>query len=90
MSPLDAVWHILNFLAPAVFVGLFTAAGAWLMRMRGAGWRRLATWSVAPAVLVSMAGLVFTGRDGTMLTYAAMVVAAAVGAWFGSGRARRT
>ncbi len=87
MSPLDAIWHVLNFLAPAVFVALFTAAGAKLVfaaTVRQMAWQRLLRWAVLPTVSVAIVGLVVTGRDGAMLTYAAMVAAAALGVWFGS------
>lgn len=84
MNAVDAIWHLLNFLAPAVVVGALSAAGArlvWARELRGRSWLQLLGWAVVPALLVTLAGMVVTGRDGRMSTYAAMVLAAAVGLW---------
>lgn len=84
MNALDAVWHVLNFLAPAAWVGALSAAGAklfWARELRGRSWFHLLAWAAVPALLVSLAALVITGRDGRMSTYGAMVVAAAIGLW---------
>ncbi len=92
VSPLDAIWHIVNFLAPAVVVALFTAVGAKLAfsaSLRAVAWRRLLRWALLPTVAVAIGGLIVTGRDGAMLTYTAMVVAAALGVWFASVLTRR-
>lgn len=84
MGPLDILNHTLNFMAPAAAVALllvlcgrlFGAAGGAAM----AGWRRFAiVFVVGLAVLA--AGLVVLGRDGKMLTYAALVVATATCQW---------
>ena len=85
MSPLDALWHLLNFFAAAVFTGLLTAAMArlvWRRELRQVGWWRLVAWSVGPAMLVSVVALVVTGRDGRMGSLAAMVCACALGLWW--------
>lgn len=84
MSPLDAFWHLLNFFAPAAFIGLFTASAAkliWRHELRNLGWRALLAWAIVPAIAAAVVGLVITGRDGTLLAYAAMVGAAASGLW---------
>lgn len=84
MSALDAFWHLTNFLAPAVFVALFTAFVAGLLfstRARPLRWRRLLIFSVVPTLVVAIVGLLVSGRDGSMLTYATMVGAAATGVW---------
>ena len=94
MGPLDAAWHLLNFLAPALGVGLLSAAGAkWLWRreLGAVPWRRLAGAASGASAVVLVAGLVLTGRDGRMATYAAMVVVCALTLWwkaFGPGRRR--
>src|SRR5690606_7964961 len=70
MGPLDALLHLLNFFAPAVGVGLLSAAVAklvWPRALREVGWRRLALRGCAAAALALVAGLVFFGRDGRML-----------------------
>ena len=92
VSPLDAFWHLLNFLAAAGFTGLLTAVLAklvWRHALRNVGWQRLIAWAVVPAMLASVAGLLLTGRDGKMVSYAGMVLACAVGVWW-VGFARRT
>ena len=50
MGPLDALWHLLNFFAPAAGVALFTTALAklvWRRELAGASWGRLLAWGVA-------------------------------------------
>jgi len=92
MGPLDAVWHLLNFFAPAVGLGALCAAGAklvWRRDLAGASWSRLALWSGGASALVLVAGLVIFGRDGRMATYGGLVVASAAALWwagFGPGR----
>lgn len=93
MGPLDAFWHLSNLLAPAWALGLMAPALAkWLWRRELAtvGWWLLARWTGAAATGALLAGLVLTGRDGRMSTYAAMVLAAAAALWWrGWGRAAR-
>ncbi|WP_088282366.1 hypothetical protein [Ideonella sp. A 288] len=93
MGPLDAAWHLLNFFAPAVGVGLLSAAGAkWLWRreLGAVPWRRLASAASGASAAVLVAGLVLSGRDGRMVVYAAMVLACAAAlAWVGFGPGRR-
>ena len=92
VSSLDAIWHVLNFLAPAGFVGLVTATGAKLVfgrSLRSMAWRRLLLWALVPTALVAIVGLIVTGRDGAMSTYAAMAAASALGAWVGGGLSRQ-
>jgi hypothetical protein len=92
MGPLDAVWHLANLFVPSLALGALTAACAkllWRRDLAGVSWRRLAGPAAAAGALVTLAGLVLTGRDGRMVTYAAMVAACAVALWwqgFGPGR----
>ncbi len=92
MGPIDAFWHISNFLAPAFGMAAI-AAGlgklAWRRTLAGVSWRRLAAWAAGANSLVLIAGLVLQGRDGVMSTYAAMVVASAVALWWAGFGARR-
>lgn len=91
MGPIDGLWHLLNFFAPALFVGSSAAAAAkllWRRELAAVGWRRLATWGSGAGALVLVAGLVGFGRDGKMATYAAMVLATAAALWW-AGFARR-
>ncbi len=93
MDSLDALWHLLNFFAPAVGVGLIASGLAkllWRRDLKNAHWIRLALWSSAGCAAMSIAGLVVFGHDGKMATYAAMVVACAVTLWaVGFGPLRR-
>ncbi len=85
MGPIDAFWHMFNFFAPALGVGIIAAGGAkllWRQELRQRSWRRLALWSSAAGALVLLVGLVAFGRDGRMLSYALMVVAAALALWW--------
>jgi hypothetical protein len=85
LGPIDALWHVLNFLAPAVGVGLITSALAkllWRRELKTARWLRLASWATATCAAVLLAGLVLFGRDGKMATYAAMVVGCALSLWW--------
>lgn len=84
MSPLDAAWHLLNFVAPSACIGLVSATLAkwfWRLSLRGVAWTTLLGWATLPALAAAVVGLVLTGRDGKMLVYGAMVLASAVGLW---------
>ena len=83
MNALDALWHILNFTAPAFAV-------AALLSLRGPFWRSKWHFSgfLRRFVLNTLAGLValtlglwFLGNDGKMLSYGAMVLACASCQW---------
>jgi hypothetical protein len=91
MGPLDALWHLLNFGAPALSVGALTTVLAkllWRRELAGVGWLRLLLWSIGAGVLVLVAGLALFGRDGAMATYGALVVATALALWI-AGFVRR-
>lgn len=84
MGPLDLLLHVINFVAPAVFVAALVALMAHLF-IRRAG--SLRAWFVQTAagfgagVLVLGAGLVLFGLDGKMATYAGLVGACALAQW---------
>ena len=85
MDPLDALWHLLNFIAPALGVGALAAALAkafWRRDLAAVPWRRLALAGGGAALAALIAGLVLTGHDGRMITYAAMLVACALALWW--------
>jgi hypothetical protein len=92
VEALDALWHLLNFIAPAVGLGAIAAAATkllWRRELATVTWRRLAVPAGLAGTAVLLAGLVLLGRDGRMATYGAMVVANAVSLWwrgFGPGR----
>jgi hypothetical protein len=81
MGLFDLMNHLINFAAPAVFVGVFTAVVApWVMprttRRRALLVPALVNSGVGLCVLV--AGLWFFGNDGKMASYVALVLATAV------------
>ena len=85
MGPLDLLWHVLNLLAPAVGLGLMAASVSkllWRQALASVPWRRLALWGVAAPALALLGGLVLSGHDGRMATYAAMVVVCAGALWW--------
>jgi hypothetical protein len=92
LNPVDAFWHIANFLAPAFVVGYLAAGTAkllWRHELAGVGWLRLGAWPSAAMAAVSLLGLVVFEHDGKMATYGAMVGACAAALWwvgFRSGR----
>lgn len=84
MGLLAALNHLLNFVAPAAAVALLLVAGARiLMRKRPSAlsWRAQAAIHFIVGCAVLVAGLVVFGRDGKMLTYAALVLACASSQW---------
>ena len=92
MGPLDALWHLLNLLLPAVGLGTIAAGLSkllWRAALRGVAWRRLALWASGSAGLALVCGLVLSGRDGRMATYAAMVLASAGALWWAGFRRPR-
>ena len=84
MGPLDALYHAVNFMAPAAALAALMVLGGRWVRPKGAQaftWR--AQWAINFAVgcAVLVAGLSVLGRDGKMLTYAALVLACASCQW---------
>jgi hypothetical protein len=85
MGPLDAVWHALNFFAPALGVAMLASAAAkllWRRELAAVAWYRLASWATLAGALVLVAGLLAFGRDGKIATYGALVVATALALWW--------
>jgi hypothetical protein len=85
LGPLDAIWHLLNFFAPALGVGCLTPLMAkllWRAELRGRSLVNLSVWTSAAAALGLVAALVLFGRDGRMAGYALMVGSAALSLWW--------
>ncbi|CAN7251170.1 hypothetical protein LJR129_001057 [Acidovorax sp. LjRoot129] len=84
MGPLDILNHTLNFLAPAAALALvLVLCGRFFGAKGGAAlsrWRQFAVVFVVGLVVLAC-GLVVWGRDGKMLTYAALVVGCATTQW---------
>ena len=92
MDGISAFWQVANFFAPALGVGLLTAALAkWLWRreLSDVRWHRLGALASAASALVLLLGLIVFGRDGKMTTYAAMLLACALTLWWAGFGARR-
>jgi hypothetical protein len=73
---------------PAVLGGLAALAVRLLWRRATAGtslWR-LWAWASAAAALAALGGLLASGHDGQMATYAAMVLASAIALWWAGFR----
>lgn len=84
MDLLALLNHLLNFVAPAAFLALvLTLAGRFLGGRRPGvprWWVQCALTFLA-GVVVLLAGLVISGRDGMMLTYAALVAVCGTVQW---------
>lgn len=93
MDALDAFWHLANLFVPALALAALSAALAkalWRRELAGVRWVRLAGGAAAAGALVTLGGLVLSGRDGRMTTYAVLVLANALALWwFGFGPGRR-
>ena len=85
MNPLDLLDHLLNFAAPALWVGLLVAVfDRWLMRRTSAAgpglWLQAGVNSMFGLLALSW-GLWLFGRDGKMASYFAMLAACATSQW---------
>lgn len=86
MSLLDLLNHLLNFVAPALTVGFLCALMGRAFRRKAGGraWWAQGAINSGVGALVLLGGVVLTGRDGAMATYAALVVACGTSQWLGS------
>ncbi len=92
MGPLDFLNHLLNFLAPALWMAVLMHWFARLFMKKQAG--ALSAWAqVAINFIVSgftlVLGLWFFGHDGKMATYAGMAMLCASSQWWMQGLWRR-
>lgn len=84
MGPWDAFNHLLNFVAPAAAMAVLLGLSGRIFRSKtpvALSWWALVAIVFAVGVAVLAAGLVVWGRDGKMLTYAALVLACATCQW---------
>jgi hypothetical protein len=87
MGFFDLLNHLLNFAAPALFVGALVAFAAPSLAKKWASARsrlRQAAINSGVAIVVLLAGLWFFGHDGKMATYGALVLAVASCQWWAS------
>jgi hypothetical protein len=85
MSLVGLLDHVLNFLLPALVVGLLLAVlGPLLMKKARPhrGWLGQAAINSVAGLLALLLGLWFFGRDGKMASYAAMLLVCASSQWF--------
>jgi hypothetical protein len=85
MSPLDGLWHLLNFVAPALAtsgVASFLAKGVWRRRLRTLGLARLWAGAATSSFVCYAAAVILLGRDGKMAAYAALVTGCALSLWW--------
>ena len=85
MTPIDALFHFLNFAAPALALAVLASAAArvlWRHELRSVRWIDLASVAALASLVVEAVGLVVTGRDAKMEGYAAMALACAASLWW--------
>jgi hypothetical protein len=91
MGPVDAFWHLSNLFGPALGMALLAPGLAkllWRRELKAARWPSLVVWTFGACALVLLAGLLLTGRDGRMATYAALVLVSAGVLWWRGWLAR--
>jgi hypothetical protein len=83
MDAWQQLWHLLNLLLPPlVWAGLHAALCKLLWRRQLAvGWLRLTAWCALAAGVANFVSLWWVGREGSMWTYGAMLVALALTTW---------
>jgi hypothetical protein len=85
MGPLDLLNHLLNFLAPALWLAvLVTLVVRIFMKKRPVApvlYAQVAI-NLIVCVVVLLLGLWFFGHDGKMLTYTGMALVCATSQWF--------
>ena len=85
MNPLDGLWHVLNFVAPALVTGCLTALLAkaiWRQRLGSISLIRLCGVTAACSGLGFTIAAALFERDGRMVSYAVMVASAALFPWW--------
>ena len=85
LGPIDAFWHLVNFVAPALGVAALASALAkliWRKALRTTRWWLLFYPAAAGGVLSLALGLLLWERDGRMATYALLVFAVALSLWW--------
>jgi hypothetical protein len=84
LGPLDLARHLLSFAAPAAAVALLVTLAARVILPRAnapRSWWLPFVINLAVGLVVLAAGLWWYGRDGKIMTYAAMVAAVATIQW---------
>ncbi len=84
MSALDLAFHLLNFVAPALAVGVALAltTRAFMQKQSSAlSFTAQAAINFVAGLVALLVGLAYFGNDGKMATYVALVVACASSQW---------
>ena len=85
MGFFNALNHLLNFFLPALTMALLVPTLArlmWRAELKGKAWRGQVKWSALANAGVLIVGLVLTGQDGAVATYAGLVLASAWVVWW--------
>jgi hypothetical protein len=91
MTLIGQLDHLMNFIAPAIVVGLLVAAIAPMLMHKARpnhSWLTQSAINSVACVLVLLGGLVIFGHDGMMATYAALVLVCASSQWIASKASR--
>lgn len=86
MGPLEQIYHLANFLAPAFAVGVVLAmVGPFFVKNSAVspGFAAQAAINFVAGGVALGFGLWFFGRDGKMASYAALLAVAATSQWVG-------
>jgi hypothetical protein len=84
LDALGLFWHLANFAAPALGAGALGAGLCklfWRRALARTPWFTLALQTSVAGLVVLVAGLVATGHDGRLATYAALVGVCALVPW---------
>lgn len=85
MGFFNALNHLLNFFLPALTMALLVPTLArlvWRAELKGKAWSGQVKWSALVNAGVLIVGLVLTGQDGAVATYAGLVLASALVVWW--------
>lgn len=85
MGLFNALNHALNFFLPALALALLVPTLArlvWRSALKGGTWAEQVKWSAVANAGVLILGLVLTGQDGSMVTYAGLVLVSALVVWW--------
>ena len=85
MGVVDFIVHLLNFAAPALFIALLVTLVARVLVKKQAVslvWYAQAAINYIVCLVMTLAGLWYFGRNGTIASYTAMVLGCATSQWW--------
>ena len=92
MGPIDLLFHVLSFSAPALALAVLLPLGARVLLPRGRvllSWRAQIALNAVVGIGILALGLWHFGVDGKMATYAALVLGTATAQWIGTAGWRK-